>query len=41
MKFFNSTFLLRFAISIILIVHGAGCMFNNGVNDFGTYFLCT
>lgn len=36
---FNHTFLLRFAVSIILIIHGVGGMFNNGVNDFGTYFL--
>jgi putative oxidoreductase len=39
MKFFNNTFLLRFAVSVILIVHGAGGMFNNGINDFGTHFL--
>lgn len=39
MKFVNSTFLLRIAVSIILIIHGVGGMFNNGVNDFGNYFL--
>lgn len=39
MKFFNNTFLLRFAVSVILIVHGVGGMFNNGVNEFGTHFL--
>ncbi len=39
MKFFNNTFLLRFAVSIILLIHGLGAMFNNGVNDFGNYFL--
>lgn len=39
MQLFNNTFLLRFAISIILVVHGAGGMFNNGINDFGTHFL--
>ncbi|MES2848866.1 MAG: DoxX family protein [Bacteroidota bacterium] len=39
MKFFNNTFLLRFAVSIILLIHGVGGMFNNGVNDFGTHFL--
>lgn len=31
----NSTFLLRLAVSIILVVHGAGGMFNGGVNGFG------
>lgn len=35
----NGTFLLRFAVAIILIVHGVGGMFNNGINDFGNYFL--
>ena len=39
MKIFNNTFLLRLAVSIILLVHGLGGMFNNGVNDFGHYFL--
>lgn len=35
----NGTLLLRIAVSIILLIHGAGGMFNNGVNDFGKYFL--
>lgn len=39
MKFFNSTFLLRLAVSVILLIHGVGGMFNNGINDFGNYFL--
>lgn len=39
MKFLNNTFPLRLAVSIILLVHGLGGMFNNGVNDFGNYFL--
>ena len=39
MKFFNNTSLLRLAVSIILLIHGLGVMFNNGVNDFGNYFL--
>lgn len=39
MKFFNNTSLLRLAVSIILLIHGLGGMFNNGVNDFGNYFL--
>lgn len=36
---FNSTFFLRIAVAIILLVHGFGGMFNNGVNDFGNLFL--
>lgn len=39
MKIFNSTFFLRLAVAIILLIHGAGGMFNNGVNDFGNLFL--
>ncbi len=39
MKFLNNTFPLRLAVSIILLIHGLGGMFNNGVNDFGNYFL--
>lgn len=39
MKPFNSTFLLRLAIAIILLVHSVSGMFNNGINDFGNYFL--
>lgn len=35
----NGTLLLRIAVSVILFVHGAGGMFNNGINDFGKYFL--
>jgi putative oxidoreductase len=35
----NSTFLLRVAVSIILLIHGAGGMFNNGVNNFGNLYL--
>jgi putative oxidoreductase len=36
---FNSTFLLRTATAIILLVHSIGGMFNNGINDFGNFFL--
>ena len=36
---FNNTFILRVAISIILLTHGLGGMFNNGINDFGNLFL--
>jgi putative oxidoreductase len=31
----NNTFLLRLAVSAILVVHGVGGMFNGGVNGFG------
>tara|TARA_R110002049_G_scaffold118559_2_gene272594 strand:+ start:2193 stop:2585 length:393 start_codon:yes stop_codon:yes gene_type:complete len=37
MKVFNSTFLLRFAI--ILLAHSIPGMFNNGINDFGNFYL--
>lgn len=36
---FNSTFLLRLAVAIILLVHSIPGMFNNGINEFGTFFL--
>lgn len=39
MNIFNSTFILRLAVSIILFIHGVGGMFNNGINDFGNFFL--
>ena len=39
MKIFNSTFFLRFAIVIILLIHSIAGMFNNGINDFGNLFL--
>ena len=39
MKILNSTFLLRFAIAIILLAHSIPVMFNNGINDFGNLFL--
>jgi putative oxidoreductase len=31
----NNTFLLRLAVSTILVVHGIGGMFNGGINGFG------
>ena len=34
-----STLLLRIAVALILLVHGIGGMFNNGVNDFGNLYL--
>ncbi|MEO7992273.1 MAG: hypothetical protein ABI663_22175 [Chryseolinea sp.] len=39
MKIVNGTFLLRFAVSVILLVHSITGMFNNGINDFGNLFL--
>jgi putative oxidoreductase len=35
----NATFLLRLAVAIILIMHSVPGMFNNGVNDFGNFYL--
>ncbi|MEO8516397.1 MAG: DoxX family protein [Flavobacterium sp.] len=35
----NRTFILRFAVAVILFVHGLGGMFNGGVNDFGNLYL--
>lgn len=39
MKLFDSTFLLRLAVAIILIMHSLPGMFNNGVNEFGNLYL--
>ena len=39
MNIFNSTFLLRLAVAIILLMHSVPAMFNNGVNDFGKFYL--
>src|SRR5688572_7979140 len=39
MKVFNSTFLLRLAVAIILLTHSIPGMFNNGINDFGNLYL--
>ena len=39
MKIFNCTFLLRFAIAIILLAHSIPGMFDNGINDFGDLYL--
>ena len=39
MTILNSTFLLRFAIAIILLPHSVPGMFNNGINDFGDLYL--
>lgn len=39
MKIFNNTFLLRFAIAVILLAHSVFGIFNNGINDFGNLYL--
>ncbi|CAN5528098.1 hypothetical protein BH11BAC3_BH11BAC3_04350 [soil metagenome] len=36
---FGHTFLLRFAVAIILLAHSISGMFNNGINDFGNLYL--
>ncbi len=35
----HSTFILRLATAIILLVHSVPGMFNGGVNDFGGFYL--
>jgi len=35
----NNTLLLRLAVAIILFMHSIPGMFNNGINDFGRYYL--
>ena len=39
MNIFNSTFLLRFAVAIILFLHSVPGIFNNGINEFGKFYL--
>lgn len=39
MQLHNSTFLLRATSAIILLMHSIPAIFNNGVNDFGRYYL--
>lgn len=39
MNIHGNIFLLRFPMVIILFIHGVGGMFNNGVNEFGNFFL--
>lgn len=36
MRYYSMLF-LRICTAIILIIHGAGGMFNGGINDFGAY----
>ena len=35
----GNTFLLRVAVVIILLMHSIPGMFNNGINDFGRFYL--
>ncbi|RKS25343.1 putative oxidoreductase [Flavobacterium endophyticum] len=35
----DRTFILRFAVAVILIMHSVPGMFNNGINDFGNLYL--
>ena len=35
----KNTLILRGTVALILIIHGAGGMFNGGVNAFGTMYL--
>ena len=37
----KSTLILRIAVAIILLMHSVPGMFNNGVNDFGNFYLNT
>ncbi len=39
MNIFNHTFLLRFAVAVILLMHSIPSIFSNGVNDFGNLYL--
>jgi len=40
MQFFNNTFILRFAVAIIILSHSLhGIFTNNDVNNFGNLFL--
>lgn len=36
---FNSTFLLRVGVAVILLMHSVPGIFNNGINDFGELYL--
>lgn len=39
MGIFNNSFLLRLAVTVILLMHSIPGMFNNGVNEFGKFYL--
>lgn len=37
----GNSFILRFALAVIFIMHSVPGMFNNGINDFGNLYLNT
>ena len=39
MNIFTGTFFLRFAVAIILLMHSVPGIFDNGINDFGNFYL--
>lgn len=39
MNLSGNTFLLRLAVAVILLMHSIPGMFNNGINDFGNFYL--
>ena len=39
MNILNNSFVLRFAVAVILLMHSIPGMFNNGINDFGNLYL--
>jgi putative oxidoreductase len=39
MRILDNTTILRFAVAVILLMHGIPGMFDNGVNDFGNLYL--
>ena len=39
MNIFNSTFFLRLAVAVILLLHSVPGIFNNGINEFGKFYL--
>ena len=39
MTVINHSLLLRFPVAVILLVHSVPGMFNNGIDDFGNYYL--
>ncbi len=39
MRILDNTTILRFAVTVILLMHGIPGMFDNGVNDFGNLYL--
>ena len=39
MNLFHNTLLLRLPMVIILLMHSVPGMFNNGINDFGNFYL--